>query len=165
MVSATITIIENWFNEPTGDKDRPVLLSKLAIIELCGWIEGWMDDVVKSIDSASLKDIDWTRKNVIENTHGFHYEKHFRPMLCTILGEHKVREIERKYEAKHPGNLEGIKSSLGMLWTTRCKLAHADLVAHKAAQIKIDAPSWTKNQFRVLSKRLDEYKTVLLAEV
>lgn len=164
MVSATITVIENWFNEPSNDREKSILLSKLAIIELCGWIEEWMDETIKELDGLCLKDANWTSANVLESNNGFHYERHFRSMLCKILGEHKVREVEKKYEEASPGSLGNIKSSLGSLWTIRCKLAHADIAAHQAAQVRIDAPSWTKNQFRTISKRLEEFKTILLAE-
>jgi len=162
MVSQTLTDIENWYKDPSHDQDRCLLLSKLAIIEYCGWIEEWMDEVIREIDDASIRDSDWTRKKVLESNYGFHYDKHFRPMLRCLLGEHKLRKIEVNYDALKPGDLEFIKSSLGNLWATRCKLAHSDLGAHKAAQVTINAPSWTKNQFRVMSKRLDDFKACLL---
>jgi len=165
MVSATLTSIENWYQDVAGDPARSTLLSKLAIIEFCGWLEEWMDQLIREIDQASLKDAKWIQKSIIDGTHGFHYEKHFRSMLCSLLGEVRMRQIEQDYETKHPGDLEAVQSSLGQLWVTRCKLAHSDLAAHKAAQVNVNAPSWTKNQFKVLSKRLDRFKACIMASL
>lgn len=163
MVGDTLSVIENWFQEPTGDKDRPMLLSKLAVMEFCGWIEEWMDGLIRDVNNACLRDPEWIEIHVIKNTNGFHYAKHFRPMICRILGEHRVREFEAEFERQNPGALGQIQCDLGYLWTIRCKLAHADVAAHRSAQVTINAPSWTKNQFRVVSKRLDSLRQCLLA--
>lgn len=162
MVASTLTSIENWYQDVAGDTAKSTLLSKLAIMEFCGWLEEWMDQLIRDIDEACLKDSKWIQKSVIDNTHGFHYEKHLRGMLCSVLGEVRMRQIEKDYESKHPGDLEAVQAALGHLWVTRCKLAHSDLAAHKAAQVSLNAPSWTKNQFKVLSKRLDRLKSCVM---
>ncbi|MBT9387050.1 hypothetical protein KM176_24635 [Pseudooceanicola sp. CBS1P-1] len=165
MVVDTITGIENWFKEPTSDNERPMLLSKLALIEFCGWLEEWMDESVRQVNQSTLNDADWVEENIIKQTHGFHYNKHFRPMLCSVLGEHSIREIEGSFEQNHQGDLELIRSTLGTLWRLRCNLAHADLAAHQRAQINIYAPSWTKNQYRLLSGRLDNFRNCILNSI
>jgi len=162
MVVDRLTGIENWFKEPTTDNERPKLLSKIALIELCGWLEEWMDDAVRQVNQSTLNDADWVEKNIIKQTHGFHYDKHFRPMLCSVLGEHTIRGIENGFEQRHGGDLELICSTLGILWKLRCDLAHADLAAHQRAQINIHAPSWTKNQYRLLSGRLVNYRNFIV---
>ena len=165
MISDTITEIENWYREPGVSNDRSLLLSKLAIIEFCGWLEEWMDDVIREIDKLGLKDASWTKKELIESTYGFHYDKHFRPMLCGLFGEHKLRKIESDFEEANPGELSHLKSNLGSLWVERCKLAHSDLSTQKAAQVTINAPSWTKNQYRVMIKRLELFKNFLVSSI
>lgn len=165
MVADTLTGIENWFKEPTGDNERPKLLSKLAVIELCGWLEEWMDEAIRQVNQSTLNDAQWVEDNIIKQTHGFHYNKHFRPMLCGVLGEHSIREIEDSFEQSHRGDLELIRSNLGTLWRLRCNLAHADLAAHQRAQITIYAPSWTKNQYRLISGRLDNYRNCILDRI
>lgn len=165
MVADTLTGIENWFKEPTSDNERPKLLSKLALIELCGWLEEWMDETVRQINLSTLNDADWIQSNIIGKTNGFHYKNHFRPMLCNLLGEYSVRGIESSFERTNSGDLELIRSSLGTLWDLRCKLTHADLAAHQRAQVNIYAPSWTKNQYRLLSGRLDNFKNCILSNI
>jgi len=165
MVADTLTSIENWFKEPTADNERPKLLSKLALIEFCGWLEEWMDETVRKVNQCTLNDAEWVEEYIIGKTHGFHYSKHFRPMLCGVLGEHSIRGIEGDFEKSHHGDLELICSNLGTLWRLRCNLAHAYLAAHKQAQINIYAPSWTKNQFRLLSGRLDNFRICILDSI
>lgn len=165
MVADTLTGIENWFKESTTENERPKLLSKLALLELCGWLEEWMDEVVRQVNQSTLNDADWVEANIIKRTNGFHYNSHFRPMLCGVLGEHSIRRIEGNFEQSYGGDLELISSTLGTLWKLRCNLAHANLAAHKAAQITIYAPSWTKNQYRLLEGRLDNYKNCILNNI
>jgi hypothetical protein len=51
MIAETLTNLENWYKEPAGDNERPKLLSKLAVIELCGWLEEWMDETILLVNS------------------------------------------------------------------------------------------------------------------
>ena len=156
-----ITELENWFKDCGPGALRPKFLSKLALIELCGWLEGWMDSAIREIDAATTKDKNWVDE-VILSTHGFDYSKHFRPMVCRIVGEHSVRIAEANLEISNSGDLEAIKSTLGMLWKRRCDLAHSDMPAHQVAQIQLDAPSWTKNQYRIISRKLEGLKLELI---
>lgn len=157
-----LTELENWFKECSGDPLRPKLLCKLAFIEFCGWIEEWMDEAIREIDAHTTNDSDWVENNLIKKTNGFDYSKHFRPMTCNLLGEHRVRLAEHRFSTNTPYVLDSLKSTLGQYWKKRCKFAHQDMVAHQQAQIQFDAPSWTKNQFRVTEKQLEALKLELL---
>jgi hypothetical protein len=165
MIETTLTDIENWSKDDSIDIVRTKLLSKLAIIELCGWLEEWMDDFIREIDTLTIVDPKWVQSNLIDRTNGFHYDKHFRPMVCGMVGEHLVRKIEDDFEQNGGGDFESLKSTLGDLWKRRCLLAHADLQAHQRAQITIMGPSWTKNQYRVLRKRLESLKAIAQAQL
>jgi hypothetical protein len=159
MVTETLTTLHNWFSEPSVGNERPKLLSKLAILELCGWLEGWMDEFVLELSRHCLSDDKWVNDHVIERTNGFDYSQHLRPMLCKVLGEHLTRCLEAEFAVSNPGDLEQIKSTLGSLWTQRCKFAHADLLMNVATQATFNAPSWTQNQHRVLQKKLEALKS------
>ena len=41
----TLNWLDQLYNDPTAD-DKKIFYSKLALIELCGWIEETMDDDV-----------------------------------------------------------------------------------------------------------------------
>lgn len=161
MIEDTLNTINKWYNEPTEGNDRPKLLSKLAVIELCGWLEGEFDRITREVNKGSLNDIDWTEK-IISNTNGFHYDNHFRPMIVKILGEHLTRTFEAKMESDHPGELDHFKSMLGGLWKQRCNFAHAHIAANVASQQNFMAPSWAQNQLRIIKKTIRKIEDSLL---
>lgn len=163
MVDATLKQLDSWFNEPSQGGDRPKLLSKLATLELCGWIEGEFDRLALLTESGRLNDPDWVRKNVISKTSGFQYENHWRPMLSRLVGEVFARRVETRMEQDFPGDLDRLKSMLGTLWKTRCDFAHADIVANVAAQQTFQAPSWSLNQHRLLAKLFARYEQSIVA--
>ena len=161
MVDTTLKTLDSWFNDPSQGSDRPKLLSKLAVLELCGWIEGELDRLIMVAETGRLNDSDWVKEHVIAKTSGFTYLDHWRPMLARLVGEIFTRRIEQKMEVSFPGELERLKSLLGTLWKKRCDFAHADITANIAAQKNFDAPSWTLNQHRVVKKLLDHYELVM----
>lgn len=154
MIATTLATIDAWYNEPTAGPERPKLLSKLALLELCGWLETEQDRIMVALDAFCLKDPTWTQREIIEKTFGFDYGKHFRPMLVKLIGEHLSRALENKIEQKHPGDLDRLRSSTGELWIKRCNFAHADMVTNASKQQTFVAPSWSINQHRILSKIL-----------
>lgn len=164
-IEETLKLLDRWYNEPSEGGDRPKLVSKLALLELCGWLEGTFDSIVCKVDNLTIKDAQWTKKQVIDKVSGFEYEAHLRFMLTKIVGESTLRKIEERMELNHPGDLEQMKSLLGSLWTKRCDLAHAHMVAHIAAQTKIDAPSWTLNQHRLLDKLINRYQACIESQL
>lgn len=116
--------------------------------------------MVKHVNSLTINDENLT-KSVIKKTNGFEYENHLRKMLITYLGEFSLRELEAHFEADQTSTIEHFKSTLGTLWTKRCSLAHADLVTNIATQTSIDAPSWTINQHKSISKMINRYKAAI----
>lgn len=163
MVAQTLTLLHNWFVEPSAGNDRPKLLSKFAVLELCGWLEWWMDDFVIELSRNCLHDDQWTGDMVVQKTFGFEYGTHLRPMVCKLLGEHLTRVTESRFERQFPGDLDTIKSMLGSLWKIRCQFAHNDLTQNIAQQTTFNAPSWTINQHRIISKKLENFRVVGVA--
>jgi len=66
MICDTLKTLDIWYNEPTVGPDRPKLLSKLAILELCGWIETEEDNIIFAVNTACLNDTTWTSKEIVE---------------------------------------------------------------------------------------------------
>lgn len=158
MIEVTLKQLNSWFTEPTQGGDRPKLLSKLATLELCGWLEGEFDRLAIVVAEGRLNDPEWVKKNVISRTSGFLYDKHWRAMLSILVGEVFARRIEMQMEATYPGDLERLKGLLVTLWKIRCDYAHADIAANLRAQQTFQAPSWYLNQHRVLKKLLAQYE-------
>src|SRR5438105_2751847 len=76
--------------------------SKLAILELCGWIEESMDDVIlrcarKHLNVAANRS--YCEKEVVKRTYGFDYHYNFRFMLIRLLGLIAVEKLEQRVDA------------------------------------------------------------------
>ncbi|MDV4177686.1 hypothetical protein R1521_04065 [Rhizobium brockwellii] len=161
MVAATLASLQIWYSEPSQGTERPQLLSKLAILELCGWLEHWIDDLVLEVAQHCICTQDFVEK-IIKNTNGFHYDMHIKGMLSKLIGEHQFMVGEYRMETTHPGELQNIKSMLGQLWKTRCSYAHSDLLHNVQAQATFDAPSWTITQHQALEQRLTKFKAIFV---
>jgi len=164
-IGQTLEVLVEWYEEPETSDDRAQLLSKMAVLELCGWLEGTFDELILQADARTLMDSEWVRKSVLARVHGFDYDKHLRPMLRDLLGEVVVRRVEGGVTASAPGDLDRLKSVLGSLWKTRCDFAHADVVTNIQKQQTFNAPSWSRSQFEALSALIDLYVLHLEREV
>jgi hypothetical protein len=164
-IDQTLDSIVDWYEDHQLTNERAQLLSKLAVLELCGWLEGFFDSVVMEVDSATIADSDWVAKSVLASVHGFDYVKHLRPMLKHLLGEIVLRRVESRLEGASPGDLDRLKGLLALLWKTRCEFAHSDLVTNIASQRTFNAPSWSRTQLSSLQALMSEYRTHLLLEV
>lgn len=64
----------------------PAYYSKLAIIELCGWIEISIDEMLekhgKILSNKNLSDF----KGQIKKVYGFSPEKHLKPLIIHLIG-------------------------------------------------------------------------------
>jgi hypothetical protein len=164
-ISRTLDVIVEWYEEPSTSNERAQLLSKLAVLELCGWLEGTFDAVVLEVDRLVLADAEWVNKQVIAHVHGFDYAKHLRPMLKHLLGEVVIRRVENRLDGVAPGDLDRLKSMLGLLWKARCEFAHADLATNIATQRTFNAPSWSRAQLQALEALIAAYQVHLGTEV
>ncbi len=162
MVDGTLKQLDVWYREPSDGGDRPKLLSKLATLELCGWIEGEFDRLALLVEAGRLNDSVWVKENIISRTSGFNYLDHWRPMLSQLVGEVFARRIEAQMNRDFPGDLDQLKSLLGTLWKKRCNFAHADINANLAAQQTFDAPSWAINKHRILKRLIANYEQTML---
>ena len=119
--------------------------SKLAILELCGWIEESMDDIVLRCARRNLVDVanrTYCEKEIVKRTYGFDYHNNFRLMLIKVLGLIAVEKLERGIDATIHGRM---KSALSTLKQQRDSEAHTHL---KGITRTINAPSVTIAQFR-----------------
>ena len=134
--------------------------SKLAILELCGWTELCMDEIVrkhaarKRLNSKNNK---YLEKKVIERTFGFQYEDHFRAMLMRLLGLVGLERLERLVD---PVLHTKMTAQLVSLKSVRNTLAHTFL---QLGTLTIDAPSLTISRLHDLHAGLAEYDAKLNA--
>lgn len=164
MIHITLQKLDDWFNEPEAQlEDRPKLLSKLALLEVCGWIEGEFDRLIRDAEAGRLNDAIWCEKNVVRNNSGFHYEKHLRKMFVQVFGEYTARKIEVEMEVRYPGELARLGALLATLWEKRCSFAHADFAANVAAQKTFDAPSWCIDAQKTVRELVGKFELCMVA--
>lgn len=149
--------LDRLFREAASRK-HALFYSKLAILELCGWIEESMDDVVlrcatRSVRSAANRD--YVQNQIVKRTYGFDYERHFRAMLIRLLGLVVVERIEGIVD---PGKAARLKATLTTLTTVRNTEAHTHV---KGVTKVINAPSVTMTHFLAAYEGLSEYDRVI----
>lgn len=145
-----LSTIESLYRNLTSIK-KGLFYSKLAILELCGWIEESMDDMIQTCANRYLKDVNnrkFVKDSVIERTYGFEYKKYFRRMLIQTIGIIKLEKLERKL---HPVKFPHMQLALKDLKHSRDSLAHTHI---KGVTKRLDAPSVTKNRFLIIYEGL-----------
>lgn len=157
MLDQNLELMNGWFKDPSSGDDKARLISKLALLELCGYLEERMDALVIEVGVAVGLDENFVREQVIRNIYGFKYAEHFRPMLAKVIGEHGVRLVEQRFCETDAGRLDDLKAPLGSLWRSRCNFAHKDLAANIDSQEVFNAPSWVQIQHRTVKQLLDDY--------
>lgn len=164
-IEDVLSQLDSWYNELPGGTERPKMLSKLATLELCGWLEERFDAIAAGIAQHAGVQAARTVIERIERTYGFHYSDHLRAIFLAIGGELLVLRVETAFQSKYPGELDRLQSTLGVLWKQRCELAHASSVASSGKQLSVNAPSWSINQQRILEKLISKFESELRAAV
>lgn len=152
-----LELLEDMYRNAKNAKES-LFFSKLAIIELCGWIEETMDSIVLEYADSNLKEqknVDLFKKNIVEKTYGFEYEKHFRKMLLHLIGLINVERIEQTIEASKQARL---LSTLSTLKGVRNSIAHTHI---QGTTLSINAPSVTRNHFDLVKEGLIAFKAEL----
>ena len=140
-IASTLKLLDIKYRAHSTPKEA-LLLSKLAVLELCGWIEESMDDLIRRCASRHLKDpanLLYLENQVIKRTHAFEYER-FRAMLIQAIGLINVERIEAKFDK---AILSTLKAQLAVLKASRDPEAHTHIKGTKT----INAPSITISQF------------------
>jgi hypothetical protein len=151
--------IERLYNNSSTSIQKSLFYSKLAIIELCGWIEMSMDDIVLRLAARRLKQhnhIKYIQKEVVKRTYGFDYERHFLPMIEAIIGRHGIEEMNSKVDN---ALVSPFVAALAALKASRDQLAHQYI---RGTTMIIDSPSVTNARFRVVFEGLKNIEKMLL---
>ena len=158
-IYANLNKLEKMYHDSKTSKEA-LYFSKLALLELCGWVEESMDDLILRCAIRNLKNAEnrkFVRKKIIKPTYGFDYEDHFRKMLIQLIGIINVEKIERKVD---PLLRDSLKSNLSTLKEARNPEAHTHI---KGVARTIDAPSVTLSHFPPVYDGLKEYERIIRA--
>lgn len=132
--------------------------SKLSLLELCGWIEVSMDDIVIRLSGRLLKNTrhhKYLKDDVVKRTYSFGYDKHFRKMLEAVIGLTGVEFMEMKVDR---GRFELMVVTLDNLKSRRDDYAHNYI---KGTTLNFDAPSVIKSYFCIIYDGLIDVNKVL----
>jgi hypothetical protein len=128
--------------------------SKLAILELCGWIEESMDIVVRTCAKMHLKEpanLTICEGQIIGKNYGFDYQGNFRNMLMRLAGLVAVEKLEKNIDPAIHASMTAALTSLKALRNTE---AHTHL---KGKTRTLNAPSVTIAQFQPIYEGLIEF--------
>lgn len=94
-ISKTLKRLDTEYSKCISDPDMPILFSKLAVMEFCGWIEMSYDTILyEYIDShiieTSCKKI---IKGFIKNNSGFAYDKNTFKTFAIVLGANNWENV------------------------------------------------------------------------
>lgn len=109
--------------EQNADTRQKLIFSKIAILDVCGWVEEAMDQLV--LDAAiraclSNKRLTTIKERYIKNTYGFQYSKHFEKMMIAVVGY----RILEKIEASKAAEINTLDGTLSQLTPLRNHYAH-----------------------------------------
>ena len=155
-IARTLQFVETRFASATSPLELQ-LLSKLALLELCGWIEEAMDDLLLTAARTRLRipgNLRTFEERTIDRNSSFEYEK-FRSMMVGLVGMVTVEMIESNAD---PAKLQLLRTTLGILKTPRNMEAHM----HTAGTMRrIDAPTLTRSRLAPVYKGLQEIEKLL----
>lgn len=137
----------------TANTQDALFYSKLATLELCGWIEVSMDEMVLRTARRLLKsssDQSFYKKKYVKKVYGFEYNQHIRPMLIGLIGVQGVVKLENRLD---PVLFDPMRGALTTLKPHRDTQTHEYI---KGATLVLDAPSVTLSRFKTIYEGLTE---------
>lgn len=155
-IAANLREINSAFNASANQK-HALYFAKLAILELCGWIELSMDDIVRMRSRRTIRvaaNQAFVETEVIKRNYGFSHQN-FRGMLIRVMGLHDVERLEQRVDTAKRAKLE---AQLISLVTIRNSLAHTYV---KGVTTTIDAPSVTMARFAEVYEGLCDYERLI----
>ena len=145
--------LDKLYNSSTSQK-KAIYFSKLALLELCGWIEESVDDIIIRHANRNLKvesNREYCSKKIVKPTYGFQYTRNIRPMLISLIGLVEVENLERKLE--RTGSISQLAGCLANIKVSRNIAAHTHL---KGVTMRFNAPSRTIGDFNQISALLEQ---------
>ena len=127
-IETLIRELEKLYDAP-ADSTHKDLYSKLALMELCGWLEFSMDTIVEDYLATKLfepENKEYFKNKIIDKTYGCDYKSHFKPMLINLIGLKGIEKLE--YNLKVQGVFQILVAQLGSLWSLRKPAAHTTIV-------------------------------------
>lgn len=151
-ISLTLARLNHLYNAagiPTSDA---TFYSKLAILELGGWIETTMDDIAEKFASKHIRSTAFQNmfKELKKQTNNFGYENNFRKLLGYTIGLNRLERIENKVSVG--GGITVLIATLNPLKDDRNSAAHTSI----GVTTTYDAPSVTLAKLHIIAPILSD---------
>ena len=119
----------------TQDIDVARLYSKLAILELSGWVEGSLKYLVLELVDKKLIDDEAKEEfeKIIRGIRGFKYDYHFLDLLNKTIGFINKEAVEKEINNKDYDKLQKFKTALDNLSSKRN--LHAHTFSHESQKL------------------------------
>ena len=158
-IQDTLNRLDTEYNTTT-DIQLPILYSKLAVLELCGWIETNIDNILYEYVDSHIIDIDCKKgiRNIIRKNYGFHYDSNLFPLFCSVLGINNFENILDKLTSTDFQNLKGIT---GTYTDERNKAAHTDTPVGTTRSYK--SPSSVLHDYNLIKPAFQTIETQIQA--
>lgn len=153
-VENNIQILEGEYNSARSIRKK-FLFSKLAVMELGGWTEESIDEIVENIYERKLSSGN-NKKYINEKIkliHGFKYNN-FREAIVCLVGIINFDKIEKLVD---PKVYNPFQSELNNLWQVRGEYAHT----HSRVKALRYTPSVVRNSYKIIFNGLNEIEKVL----
>lgn len=139
-------------NDTTGRYSE--YYSKLAHLELCGWIELAQDEIVLWVANKYIKNNKNLRviKETVKRNSNMGYDNNFKSMLKEVIGLIGFEKLENNVDITHKSILE---IELENLKITRNSHAHTNI---KNCTLTLDAPSTNLSRMEKIYDALKEYE-------
>lgn len=151
-IQSNLAILEARFDESMSSTQLrrgailAAMFSKLAILEVCGWLEQTIDSILyyyvnMTVSDRQIREV--IKKQVIDSVYGFKYATDLKPLMMKILGAKNFYCIE--FRLKKKGFDQILFNCIENLNRQRNVAAHTYWTG--SAQQRFNAPSATRQVF------------------
>lgn len=143
----TLAYLESQYNASATHADPVVatLYCKMAVIELCGWVEQYFDSIsVAAARSTTTTSAKAYLAKKVKLVYGMNYEKHCKTILLSTLGVDMLGVVEDIVEQN--GGISRLAGELSTLYTDRNGAAHT----HVASTSSYVSPSIVISKLNII---------------
>lgn len=132
---------------------EPLYYSKLAIIELCGWIETSLDEIFEANAPKFANERRYSNNFAarLKKTYGFHEVSHLQPLIVALVGYNGLEKLEASCDRRLMG---GLHRNLNELTEMRNRLAHTYI---KGFGVTIESPQLILRRLENVANGLDHF--------
>ncbi len=146
-IEETLNNLCELYDQYSSENKKVYYFSKLAVLELSGWIEYVIDEAIKKHFLISSDSIKKEAEKSIKKCYGFEYDFNVRPLVKTTLGIKNLDKIEQELQLDE--SLHIIKDKLGYLTKVRQDFAHTFEMSRSHPPV---SPTVTLQIFQAIKK-------------